>query len=269
MLFLLQAKEESLQAAEAARAAAVAPLQAEVARLTERVQGLQQLHASELAALEAAARQQAAAAHSEAQAVVDRLTASGASLQQQLRGEGQRAEGLAADLARMQVCKVGGIGTVEASNSRHALWLRLCRPLDVCFSCAVRDELAKHTQRAATKIELQGKEVEMLKGRIRWGSSGMERWAPAQSSKHLLCCLICLHSLFQHFPTRALLSEQQGDGGPGCFEPARAAPAAPARAGVDSGTGSLGRQQGAGLVPSLARCHVKTKWFGGIWPASS
>lgn len=93
-----------MQAAQAARAAAVAPLQAEVARLTERVQGLQQLHASELADLEAAARQQTAAAQADAQAAVDRLTASGASLQQRLQGESQRAEGLAADVARMQVC---------------------------------------------------------------------------------------------------------------------------------------------------------------------
>lgn len=31
-------------------------------------------------------------------------------------------------------------------------------------------ELAKHTQRAASRIELQGKEVEMLKSRIRWAS---------------------------------------------------------------------------------------------------
>lgn len=99
----MQAKADSIQAAEAARAAAVVPLQAEVARLTERVQNLQQLHSTELAAIEAAARQQAAAAHAEAQAVVDRLAASGSSLQQQLRGESERAEGLSADLVRLQV----------------------------------------------------------------------------------------------------------------------------------------------------------------------
>jgi len=83
----------------------VAPLQAEVARLAERVQNLQQLHSSELAAIESSARQQVAAAQSEAQAAVDRLSASGASMQQQLRGESQRSEGLAADLSRMQVGK--------------------------------------------------------------------------------------------------------------------------------------------------------------------
>lgn len=105
-----------MQAAEAARVAAVAPLQAQVAHLTERVQGLQQLHASELAALEAAARQQAAAAQAESQAVADRLSATGASLHRQLRSESQRSEVLASDLARMQVCRQGGYGTVYSMS---------------------------------------------------------------------------------------------------------------------------------------------------------
>ncbi|PRW58913.1 hypothetical protein C2E21_2665 [Chlorella sorokiniana] len=126
-----QAREEGRQAAEAARAAAVAPLQAEVTRLTERVNGLQKLHTSELAAIETSARQQAAAAQAEAQAALDRLSAAGAAVRRERDTEGARAEGLAADVARLQ------------------------------------DELAKHTQRAASTIELQQQELGMLKERIR------------------------------------------------------------------------------------------------------
>lgn len=125
------AKAEGLHAAEAARAAAVAPLQAEVSRLTERVIALQQQHATEVAAIEAAARRQADAAQGEAQAVVDRLSAAGRDLERELRGESARAEGLAADLVRVQ------------------------------------GELAKHTQRAATTVEVQQRELALLRERIR------------------------------------------------------------------------------------------------------
>lgn len=187
----LQAKAEAQQAAEAARAAAVAPLQAEVARLTERVTALQHRHTTELAAIESAARQQAAAAQAEAQAAIDRLSAAGASLRRELRSEGARAEGLAADLARMQ------------------------------------DELAQHTQRAATTIELQQKELGLLKGRIRWavGWLGLGLLASAADEPPATtgCCAPCL----------CCPMDVQGDGGP------RGGPAAePAPALVHSGPAS-------------------------------
>lgn len=98
-----QAKEEGRLAADRALAAAVAPLQAEVSRLTERVAALQQLHARELAAIEASARQQVAGAQAEAHAAIDRLTAASSGLQRELRGQEHQAEALAADLARAQV----------------------------------------------------------------------------------------------------------------------------------------------------------------------
>jgi hypothetical protein len=113
---LLQAKAESMQVAEAARAAVVAPLQAEVARLTERVHSLQQVHSRELGVIEAAARQQAAAAQAEAQEAINRLAASGSSLQHQLRGEMQRAQDAVADAARLQVFSTG------ASSHNSTKW---------------------------------------------------------------------------------------------------------------------------------------------------
>lgn len=115
---------QALDVAEAARAAAVAPLQAEVSRLTQRVLALQQLHTRELAAAEAAVRQQA-------QAAADQLAVAGSSAQRELRGEQARAEGLAAELTR------------------------------------VREELARHTQRAATTIEGLEQQLGLLRGRIR------------------------------------------------------------------------------------------------------
>lgn len=101
----MQAKGKSLHAAEAAQAAVVAPLQLEVTRLTEQLEGLQSLYASELAGIEASARQQAASAaavRAEAQAAVDSLAGS-SSLQQKPRGEADRAAGLGLDIAQLQV----------------------------------------------------------------------------------------------------------------------------------------------------------------------
>lgn len=74
-----------------------------MSRLTERVSSLQKLHASELAAIEASARQQAAAAQAEAQAALDRLSAAGAAVRRERDGETARSEGLAGDVARLQV----------------------------------------------------------------------------------------------------------------------------------------------------------------------
>ena len=92
-----------MQAAEAARASAVAPLQAEVSRLTERVNSLQTLHTTELAAIQASARQQGAAAQAEAQAALDRLSSAGATARRERDAAAARAEGLAVDLGRLQV----------------------------------------------------------------------------------------------------------------------------------------------------------------------
>ena len=127
---LLQAKAESIQAAEAARAAVVAPLQAEVARLTECVHSLQQLHSSELGVIEAAAREQAAAVQAEAQAAIDRLATSGSSLQHQLRGERQRAQAATEDAARLQVCTNGG----STNSTRGAAAGCLCTVVWGCTS---------------------------------------------------------------------------------------------------------------------------------------
>lgn len=74
-----------------------------MSRLTERVSSLQKLHASELAAIEASARQQAAAAQAEAQAALDRLSAAGAAVRRERDAEATRSEGLAGDVARLQV----------------------------------------------------------------------------------------------------------------------------------------------------------------------
>jgi uncharacterized membrane protein YgcG len=82
----------------------VAPLQAQVQRLVESVEGLRAAHAAELAALEAAAAQAAAAAAADSQAALDRLSAGGAELQRKLRGERDRAEGLEQDVRKLQVC---------------------------------------------------------------------------------------------------------------------------------------------------------------------
>ena len=122
-----QAKVEGAAAAEAARAAAVAPLQAEVARLTERVQSLQQLHAAELAAIEAAARQQVAAAQAAAQTEVDRLSSAGTNVQAQLRGESARAEGLAADLSRLQVRGLASQGMGGSEQGRGGSRTSCCQ----------------------------------------------------------------------------------------------------------------------------------------------
>lgn len=134
------AQAEGLHAAEAARAAAVAPLQAEVLRLTERVIELQQRHAAEVAA----ARQQAGAAQGEAQAALDRMSAGGRELERALRAEEGRSAELASDLARAQ------------------------------------GELAAHSSRAAAAIEVQQKELELLRGRIRWvgADSPQRNWEP-------------------------------------------------------------------------------------------
>ena len=74
-----------------------------MSRLTERVVGLQKLHTSELAAIEASAHQQAAAAQGEAQAALDRLSSAGGALKRERDAEAARAEGLAVDVARLQV----------------------------------------------------------------------------------------------------------------------------------------------------------------------
>lgn len=160
-----------MQAAEAARAAAVAPLQAEVSRLTERVQGLQKLHTTELAALEASVRQQAAAAQAEAQAALDRLSSAGTAVRRERDATAARAEGLATQVTRLQVRNVlegCGLGKCRAVAVRHygKLHVRGTALSKHCNLCP-QDELAKHTQRAASTIELQTQELGMLKGRIR------------------------------------------------------------------------------------------------------
>lgn len=171
----MQAKAEGMQAAEAARAAAVAPLQAEVSRLTERVHGLQKLHTTELAAIEVSARQQAAAAQAEAQAALDRLGSAGAAVRRERDATAARAEGLATQVTRLQVWeRVGGLRAWRApgngcERSTTASCMYMDGPEQDFAFCDTRpqDELAKHTQRAASTIELQTQELGMLKGRIR------------------------------------------------------------------------------------------------------